>query len=104
MMLIESVTFVFFFLMIRRPPSSPLFPYTPLFRSGRRRGWRRLRRRARVRPRRRPHRPDPAAGDLLQRLLRRHEAQPPVHDREPVALRLLRRDPRRPHYLSSLPP
>src|SRR5256884_5834104 len=23
----------FFFLMIRRPPSSPLFPYTPLFRS-----------------------------------------------------------------------
>src|SRR3989337_337219 len=24
----------FFFLMIRRPPRSPLFPYTPLFRSG----------------------------------------------------------------------
>src|SRR2546430_17613920 len=24
----------FFFLMLRRPPSSPLFPYTPLFRSG----------------------------------------------------------------------
>src|SRR5256884_7823733 len=24
--------FFFFFLMIRRPPSSPLFPYTPLFR------------------------------------------------------------------------
>src|SRR3712207_8775718 len=23
----------FFFLMIRRPPRSPLFPYTPLFRS-----------------------------------------------------------------------
>src|SRR3712207_8085509 len=25
--------FVFFFLMIRRPPRSPLFPYTTLFRS-----------------------------------------------------------------------
>src|SRR2546427_5086787 len=29
-------TFFFFFLMIRRPPRSPLFPYTPLFRSPRR--------------------------------------------------------------------
>src|SRR5438552_9316558 len=27
---------VFFFLMIRRPPRSTLFPYTTLFRSGRR--------------------------------------------------------------------
>src|SRR3712207_8115115 len=27
-----------FFLMIRRPPRSTLFPYTTLFRSGRRRG------------------------------------------------------------------
>src|SRR5437899_9605996 len=26
--------FVFFFLMIRRPPRSTLFPYTTLFRSG----------------------------------------------------------------------
>src|SRR5258708_26627968 len=26
-------TFFFFFLMIRRPPRSPLFPYTTLFRS-----------------------------------------------------------------------
>src|SRR3712207_8314919 len=25
---------IFFFLMIRRPPRSPLFPYTTLFRSG----------------------------------------------------------------------
>src|SRR3712207_7203545 len=31
--------FVFFFLMIRRPPRSTLFPYTTLFRSGGR-GWR----------------------------------------------------------------
>src|SRR2546422_3771776 len=28
----------FFFLMIRRPPRSTLFPYTTLFRSGERRG------------------------------------------------------------------
>ena len=34
-------------------------------------GRRRLRRGARLRPGWRPHRPDPAAGDLLQRLLRR---------------------------------
>src|SRR6202158_6475537 len=28
-----SVLFIFFFLMIRRPPRSTLFPYTTLFRS-----------------------------------------------------------------------
>src|SRR5690349_25080809 len=27
------LSFLFFFLMIRRPPISPLFPYTTLFRS-----------------------------------------------------------------------
>src|SRR5437667_3247571 len=35
--------FLFFFLMIRRPPRSTLFPYTTLFRSA---GRRRLRRRS----------------------------------------------------------
>src|SRR6267143_2607976 len=30
---IEFVSFFFFFLMIRRPPRSTLFPYTTLFRS-----------------------------------------------------------------------
>src|SRR6266568_6256385 len=39
--------FVFFFLMIRRPPRSTLFPYTTLFRSRRRRGRRSRRRAAR---------------------------------------------------------
>src|SRR2546430_12700498 len=29
----EAVSFSFFFLMIRRPPRSTLFPYTTLFRS-----------------------------------------------------------------------
>src|SRR5215813_14388556 len=32
-----GVLFCFFFLMIRRPPRSTLFPYTTLFRSDRRR-------------------------------------------------------------------
>src|SRR2546422_4241378 len=31
---LESLYVFFFFLMIRRPPRSPLFPYTTLFRSG----------------------------------------------------------------------
>src|SRR6266496_5953129 len=43
--------FFFFFLMIRRPPRSTLFPYTTLFRSGRRcttpSGWPTTRCRAR---------------------------------------------------------
>src|SRR3989442_10120772 len=30
-----SINLLFFFLMIRRPPRSTLFPYTTLFRSGR---------------------------------------------------------------------
>src|SRR3989454_8817057 len=33
-----SSAFLFFFLMIRRPPRSTLFPYTTLFRSARARG------------------------------------------------------------------
>src|SRR5574341_404780 len=32
---IYFLSFLFFFLMIRRPPRSTLFPYTTLFRSGR---------------------------------------------------------------------
>src|SRR5260370_39395733 len=40
---LESVLFHFFFLMIRRPPRSTLFPYTTLFRSRQgRNAWRRL--------------------------------------------------------------
>src|SRR5687767_15927392 len=46
-----SCYYVFFFLMIRRPPRSTLFPYTTLFRSHRRDHP--LRRRARQFPRQR---------------------------------------------------
>src|SRR5574340_1560817 len=42
----------FFFLMIRRPPRSTLFPYTTLFRSRRGRGRACARRGCRARPRR----------------------------------------------------
>src|SRR5438874_13086568 len=31
----DQILFIFFFLMIRRPPRSTLFPYTTLFRSDR---------------------------------------------------------------------
>src|SRR5260370_5213207 len=51
---------IFFFLMIRRPPRSTLFPYTTLFRShrrGRGGGAGRPRRRARPGGSRRPGRP-----------------------------------------------
>src|SRR2546429_9844075 len=32
--IVDLCLFLFFFLMIRRPPRSTLFPYTTLFRSG----------------------------------------------------------------------
>src|SRR5688572_31056188 len=60
---------LFFFLMIRRPPRSTLFPYTTLFRSPRRHGWRGYRSRAGGRSsgapeaRRRPRSIGGASGD-----------------------------------------
>src|SRR3712207_7103868 len=61
---------VVFFLMIRRPPRSTLFPYTTLFRS-RGRGVRRSQRRSHgllpprgVRPRRRPRPGEPHLRDV----------------------------------------
>src|SRR3712207_7850492 len=41
----SSGSVIFFFLMIRRPPRSTLFPYTTLFRSGAARGHLRAQRR-----------------------------------------------------------
>src|SRR5438045_4528053 len=51
--LFSTLSFVFFFLIVRRPPRSTLFPYTTLFRSRRRRG--RLRRHLRPLPGHRGH-------------------------------------------------
>ena len=66
----------------------------PLVRLGH--GQRGARRRPRVRPGRHPDRAHRPAGALRQRLLRRAQGQPPVHGREPVALRALREHPWRP--------
>ena len=52
----------------------------------------RLQRRDGVEPCRKAHRPHPYPGDRRQRLLRRPQAQPVVHGREPVALRALHSD------------
>src|SRR5438477_6580638 len=51
MPLIIYFCYSFFFLMIRRPPRSTLFPYTTLFRSGRHRSWPGHQDRSRVLPR-----------------------------------------------------
>src|SRR5215204_3381774 len=57
--------FVFFFLMIRRPPRSTLFPYTTLFRSPRRSGVRpRCRRLRRDQRRPRPRRSEEHTSEL----------------------------------------
>src|SRR6266540_4462626 len=53
---LSTNVFLFFFLMIRRPPRSTLFPYTTLFRSPRRRRVRRPRLRRRCEPSRREDR------------------------------------------------
>src|SRR5580700_1388665 len=45
-----AYVFTFFFLMIRRPPRSTLFPYTTLFRSARRFGRRQVPTRSPCRP------------------------------------------------------
>ena len=53
------------------------------------------RRRHGLRPRRQADRPHRAARALRQRLLRRPQAQPPVHGRQPVDVRPLRQHPGR---------
>src|SRR5215510_13805752 len=65
---IHFIDFFFFFLMIRRPPRSTLFPYTTLFRSRRGRGRR---------ERRREHR---ACGRALAKLPRGPARPPPRLD------------------------
>src|SRR3712207_6882772 len=62
--------FIFFFLMIRRPPRSTLFPYTTLFRSDRRRGKRSERGRS-------DGRRDAARPDAIERGARARSRTPP---------------------------
>src|SRR3712207_8794093 len=73
----------FFFLMIRRPPRSTLFPYTTLFRSA---GDARLLRRARHRRR---HRDDPCAADRRSLCAHAEERREvPLRHRQRLARRL----------------
>src|SRR6266480_1294612 len=66
-----------FFLMLRRPPGSTLFPYTTLFRSQREHGERREDRRERV-PRRTQRAP-PAAGARLAQRSEEHTSELQSH-------------------------
>src|SRR5471032_3535080 len=59
---------IFFFLMIRRPPRSTLFPYTTLFRSSRR-----LRRQGPGRPRRKRPRPPRRSEEHTSELQSHHD-------------------------------
>src|SRR6266436_6840168 len=64
MFLFLCLYFIFFFLMIRRPPRSTLFPYTTLFRSP----ARRLRPWSASRPRPCPPRSEEHTSELQSRL------------------------------------
>src|SRR3712207_6891790 len=94
--------YVFFFLMIRRPPRSTLFPYTTLFRSARHRrrprgqpeqpaGDRRRRRRDPQRDHRQPRRavgaPRPPATPLRGRRSEEHTSE--LQSRQYLVCRLL---------------
>src|SRR6266511_287230 len=70
----------FFFLMIRRPPRSTLFPYTTLFRS---------RRRPRGRPARSAPAGDRCAGTRSRRSSRSEEHTSELQSRENLVCRLL---------------
>src|SRR3712207_8120647 len=73
---------MFFFLMIRRPPRSTLFPYTTLFRSGPCRRDHRTRE-AGTEQTTVPAKPDPAPPDPAHR---RHRDGPAVRVDDPVHL------------------
>src|SRR3712207_8200590 len=82
----------FFFVMIRRPPRSTLFPYTTLFRSGASARTGRLAGSGRADRARRPHRDRPGAdpGAARPRAGGRSEAHTPeLQSRQYIVLRLL---------------
>src|SRR3982750_552956 len=78
---VSGFVIFFFFLMIRRPPRSPLFPYTTLFRSGQR---------AHRRPARAPPGPRARADDVADpRRLRSEEHTSELQSRSDTVCRLL---------------
>src|SRR2546422_8292426 len=83
---------IFFFLMIRRPPRSTLFPYTTLFRSRSRHGGAELPRRAELHrqgPRDPPVLPVPAARDDGDGAVRSEEHTSELQSRLHLVCRLL---------------
>src|SRR5436309_12156403 len=93
----------FFWLIVRGPPRSTLFPYTTLFRSGRRggrgggRGWRRTgRRNCRGRSRR-------EGGDAADAPTRSEEHTSELQSRENLVCRLLLEKKNTPRTTASLP-
>src|SRR5215203_6358586 len=82
------MAFFFFFLMIRRPPRSTLFPYTTLFRSTPRRGRSRARRSAAPAPRRTRRAPRAAAARPRPRR-RSEEHTSELQSRQYLVCRLL---------------
>src|SRR2546430_17252542 len=79
---VDATDFIFFFLMIRRPPRSTLFPYTTLFRS------------RSVAPRRpgrsgRPSRRCPAPGRTTRRSRRSEEHTSELQSQSNLVCRLL---------------
>src|SRR3712207_8798519 len=89
----DEIDDLFFFLMIRRPPRSTLFPYTTLFRS---RGGGRLRRRPRAGPAGQRGRGRPRAHGrarrgpaLVERVRRSEEHTSELQSRQYLVCRLL---------------
>src|SRR3712207_8424421 len=93
--------YVFFFLMIRRPPRSTLFPYTTLFRSRDRAPHRRLNappaRPGRARGRGGPYRTDSSRPAPL-RALRSEEHTSELQSRQYLVCRLLL-EKKKKHYM-----
>src|SRR3712207_7370326 len=86
----QFVLFDFFFLMIRRPPRSTLFPYTTLFRSTAFRPVRSAPGRGRRRPPRRAARPPtPAGGRASSAPSRSEEHTSELQSRQYLVCRLL---------------
>src|SRR2546425_9402216 len=88
-----TVVLRFFFLMIRRPPRSTLFPYTTLFRS------RRLRRAAPRARRPLPRRPRRRAGPATRRRGRSEEHTSELQSLAYLVCRLLLEKKKRHHKL-----
>src|SRR3712207_8638731 len=96
----ELGAFICFFLMIRRPPRSTLFPYTTLFRSLQTRHWSRepaLRGRVTITPR--PSRPAGAPAGIAPRP-RSEEHTSELQSRQYLVCRLLLEKKNTAHRLS----